>query len=305
MGEGNRKLGSISVFAAAFLWGFVGVFVRKMTEYGFTAVQMTAVRSFLTCLFLFFYLLFTDRQKLKIQIRDIWIFALMGIISILSFNVLYFYTIQIADVSIAAVLLYVWPVLVMLSSIVIFGEKFTVKKLFSAVISFLGCLVVMEIWKKGGLHALVFLTGIGSALTYATYSIFGVVALKKYHSYTILLYAFAFATVGCIPFISLPGTVQLFFADPLVLVIAVAQGILTSALPYIFYNQGLKNLETGIAAILTSSVPMISTLINAIVYRDALQPTQLIGSFLIIVSIVLIQLPYSKKENGLWKHRKG
>lgn len=298
MEEKKRKLGSVSVFAAAFLWGFVGVFVRKMTAYGFSAIQMTAVRSFITWLILFFYLFFTDRQKLKIRFKDIWLFALMGIVSILSFNVLYFYTIQIADVSIAAVLLYVWPVLVMLSSIIIFGETFTIRKFFSAVISFLGCFIVMGMWKKGGLHAVVFLTGIGSALTYATYSIFGVFALRKYHSLTILLYAFAFATIGCLPFISLSGTFQLFFVNPMVLGVAVAQGILTSALPYIFFNQGLKNLEAGIAAILTSSVPMISTIVNAIIYKEALQPTQLMGSFLIIVSIVLIQLPRKKKENN-------
>lgn len=298
MDEKNRKLGSVSVFAAAFLWGFVGVFVRKMTTYGFSAIQITAVRSFLTWLVLFLYLLFTDKQKLKIKWKDIGLLVWMGLVSILCFNVLYFYTIQIADVSIAAVLLYIWPVLVMLSSIVIFKEKFTIMKLFSALISFLGCLIVMGVWKNGAFHIVAFLTGIGSAVAYATYSIFGVFALRKYHSLTILLYAFAFATIGCLPFISLTGTIHLFMSDATVFGVAVAQGILTSALPYIFFNQGLKNLEAGIAAILTSSVPMLSTLMNAILYREALQPTQLLGSLLIILSIVMIQLRYGKMEKA-------
>lgn len=287
----NKKtIGVVSVLISAFLWGFVGVFVRKMTDYGFSAIEMTAVRSFITWLILFLYLFFTDKTKLKIEKKDLGLMILIGIVSIMCFNILYFYTIQVTNVSAAAVLLYVWPVLVVLMSIVIFHESFTANKIIAAFLSLAGCVVVMKFWENGGIGALGLITGLASALTYATYSIFCVFALRKYQSLTILMYAFAVATLGCLPFVSFPGMIGLMTHNFPILITAVCQGIFTSALPYLFYTKGLRNLETGIAAILTSSVPMISTFVNAVAYGEAITAEQLIGSAIIILSIVILKI---------------
>lgn len=285
----NKRVGTISVLISAILWGFVGVFVRCMTDYGFSAMQITAVRSFITWVILFLYLCFTDRSKLKIRIKDSYLLALIGIVSILCFNALYFYTIQITNVSVAAVLLYAWPVIVMLLSIIIFHEKCTVNKLLAAAVSFIGCFVVMGIWKNGGINGKAMVTGLASAVAYATYSIFCVFALKKYHFFTILFYAFAFATLGSLPFISIQETVGLMAGSTRVVLTALAQGVITSALPYIFFTNGLKHLETGIAAILTSCVPMVSTIVNTWVYHEKFEAEQLAGSLLIIFSIVILK----------------
>lgn len=288
--ENTKAIGVVSVLISAFLWGFVGVFVRRMTDYGFSAIEMTAVRSFITWLVLFLYLFFTDKSKLKIEKKDLGLMILIGIVSIMSFNILYFYTIQVTNVSAAAVLLYVWPVLVVLMSIVIFHEPFTVNKIIAAFLSLAGCIVVMKFWENGGIRTIGLITGLASALTYATYSIFCVFALRKYQSLTILLYAFAVAAIGCLPFVSFQNLTGLMSQNASVLLTAGCQGIFTSALPYLFYTKGLKNLETGIAAILTSSVPMISTFVNAVVYREAVTMEQLIGSAMIILSIVILKI---------------
>lgn len=44
------------------------------------------------------------------------------------------------------------------------------------------------------------MTGIGSGLGYASYSIFGTVALRKYHTFTVIFYTFVVAVVGLLPF---------------------------------------------------------------------------------------------------------
>ena len=78
--------------AAASLWGFIGLFSYILMFYGFSPVQVIAVRTIAGALFMTVFLLMRSPALLKINLRDIWMFIGTGIISVVLFNLFYLTT---------------------------------------------------------------------------------------------------------------------------------------------------------------------------------------------------------------------
>ena len=75
----------LAIMAAASLWGFIGLFSYILIFYGFSPVQVIAVRTIAGALFMTAFLLVRSPQLLKISPRDIWMFIGTGIFSVLFF----------------------------------------------------------------------------------------------------------------------------------------------------------------------------------------------------------------------------
>ena len=66
----KTKLSYIYILCAAALWGTMGIFVNKLTGFGFTSMQIVFWRAIVAAAVLVCYLLITDRSLLKIKLRD-------------------------------------------------------------------------------------------------------------------------------------------------------------------------------------------------------------------------------------------
>ena len=107
----------------------------------------------------------------------------------------------LTSLSAAAVLLYTAPMIVVLLSAVLFGEKLTRWKLAAMVLAFAGCVMTTGVFRENGaLDPGAIITGLGAGLGYALYSIFGRYALNRgYAPFTITAYTFLAAAVVLIP----------------------------------------------------------------------------------------------------------
>lgn len=114
--------------AAGSLWGTIGFYFHYLSDFGLDRFQIMLLRIGIAAIFLGIYILLTNRQLFRIDWRDLWMFAGTGICSLMFFNYCYFTCIELASVSVAAVLLYTSPMFVMVLSVILFGEKFTVRK---------------------------------------------------------------------------------------------------------------------------------------------------------------------------------
>ena len=116
------------ILIAAALWGGIGISVRYISGFGLTSIQSACVRIFVTTLCLFLYLVCTDRTKLKIHLCDLKYYFGSGILSILLNNVCYAVSVRVNSLSMAAILLYTSPFIVVVFAHFVFREKMTVKK---------------------------------------------------------------------------------------------------------------------------------------------------------------------------------
>ncbi len=286
----------LSVILAGVLWGIISFFIKALSGGGLDAMQITLVRLAVSAPLLTLAVACLDRSKLRIRPKDLWMFVGTGIISIVLFNICYFYTMIHSQASVAVVLLYTSPVFIMLLSAVLFRERITPQKLLALCMTFAGCVLVAGLSGQAELRPMILLTGLASGLFYGLYTIFGRVALQKYDSLTVTVYTFLLGLVGILPVSDAAGTFRLIVAHTGLLPWCIGIGILCTVLPYFLYTWGLARMESGKAAIIVAVEPLVGAVIGMVCYRESHDALKLLGIALILAAIVILNLPQKEKE---------
>ncbi len=279
----------LAVLAAGAAWGIISLFVRALSAAGLGSLQIAFLRLALSALIFFPFLALRDRKKLRIRLRDIWMFAGTGIVSQVCFYTLYFYATIHSQASVAVVLLYTSPVFVLLLSAALFRERITRRKLICLGMTVLGCALVSGIF--GANYRLtwqVLLAGLGSGFFYALYTIFARVALRRYDSMTITAYTFLLGALGSLPLGDPAGAAGILAASPKLLLPLLGIGVVSTVLPYGLYTWGLQRMDSGRAAILAAVEPLVGAVLGMAAYGESRAPAKLAGILLILAAILLL-----------------
>ena len=302
MSKDKKKInyGPILIILAACFWGSMGIFVRKLTTYGFTSIQIVAIRVTLAALIFGLFLLIKDRAGFKISPKDIPLFLGLGLGSILFFTICYFAAITIMPLSTAAILLYTSPFWIMLMSVLFFREKLNAVKILALIMAFGGCVLVSGISGEG-ITIVGLLLGLGSGIGYGLYSILGTIALKRYSPYTVTTYTFIIAAVGswfiCRPkdmftkFVAAPSLAWLIF-------FCFLTALITAVIPFLFYTLGLHMVEASKAGILATVEPMVATIIGIVFFSEQLTIFSGLGILLILVAVIILNLKKKDSKDG-------
>lgn len=291
----KTALSVIMILLAASGWGLIGVFSRPLSTAGLNSIQMTFIRSIIVIIGIGLLLLIKDRTLFHIKLKDCWLFLGTGIISIVFFNVCYFSTIEMTTLATASILLYTAPCFVMLMSALFFKEQITLQKLAALAFAFLGCMLVSG-FAGGDISLTALIIGIGSGLGYASYSIFGKIALQKYHTFTVIFYTFLVSSICLLPFAGPSGVILTFTADTRTLFLALGLGIVSTVMPYICYTTGLKHVEAGKASVLAFAEPMVATIAGILIFHEQLHLKNALGIGLIFGAIVLLNIPLHRRK---------
>ena len=288
--EKKRSWGPLLIILAGCFWGSMGIFVRRLTVYGFTSVQVVAIRITLAALFFSVLLLVKDRSGFRIALRDLPLFLGLGFGSILFFTVCYFTAITMMPLSTAAILLYTSPIWIVLMSMLFFREKLNRIKLLALALAFAGCVLVSGI-SGDGITLTGLLIGLGAGLGYGLYSILGTIALRKYSPYTVTAYTFLFAAAGSW-FVCAPADMAGKFAAapslPFLLFFCVLTALVTCVIPFLAYTLGLRTVEASRAGILATVEPLVATLVGILVFSESLTLPSALGILLILSAVVLL-----------------
>lgn len=259
-----KRLAPLCILLAGVLWGSMGIFVRVLNGEGLFSMEIVVLRAIVTALSLLMFLLVFHRELLKIKWKDLWVFVGSGLGSILFFNLCYFRAITLTSLSVAALLLYTAPAIVMVLSFFLFKERFTRRKAAALIMTFLGCTLVTGVFcERTAVTGEGILAGLGAGLGYALYSVFSRYAIEKgYHSLTITFYTFLTAAIG---------------------------SLFCTVIPYLLYTSGLKYVENSKASIIASVEPVAATLIGIIMFREKISPMGTAGIVLVLGAVVLCE----------------
>ena len=312
----------LSIISGACLWGLIALFFKFLSACGFSPLQVVTLRVLVAALLMTAIILKIDPSLLKIRWRDSWLFIGTGLLSLVFFNYCYFRAIDGSSISIAVLLLYTAPVFVMLLSLILFGEKFTGRKMLALLATFCGCGLITgifasklaltaeafafglasgfgyalySIFGKLALTAEAFAFGLASGFGYALYSIFGKLALRRYSTLTITAYTFYFATLGALP---LADPQQLFtlLADWRAAAGALAIALICTVAPYLLYTRGLQDVDAGQASILATLEPLVAAAVGIFVFGEEVTAAKILGMALILASIFILNTSKSAQQ---------
>lgn len=287
----NGRIASALVIAAGSFWGVMGLFVRVLSDIGFSMFQITALRlvigTIMLCVLVFLY----DRRLYKIEIKDLPIFIGMGVLSALMMSWFYFAAILRISLSAAAILLYTAPIWVLTASVIFYGERLTAKKTAALICAFGGCVCVSGL-SVSNISISGILCGLGAGFSYSLYSIIGKYALKKYQPLTVTVYSFIAAGIGSVFLADIPETINIIAGnfDTSMFFYIIGIGFITVVVPYLSYTMGLKYISAGKAAIMASVEPMVATISGIFVYGEMPNVIGFAGILLIILSIILLNI---------------
>lgn len=277
------------VLIAASLWGTMGAWVHIFDFLGYTQYHLAAFRSIVTAILLLGYLAIFKREELRVKLYDLPIFFAGAIISVVIFNCVYFTSIKLGTMSLAATLLYTSPIFVMIFSAIIFKEKITLKKVIALTVSVGGCVLVSGVFNSSvNLPAII--TGIAAGLTYGLYSIFSKLALRKYSPITYTAYTALIAAVILIFISDFGKACATISTDWLSVPLIILFSAVTNIIPYLLFNKSLQYLEAGKVSIIATVEPVVASIIGLIFFNEKLTLISVLGIVLVLSGSFILNI---------------
>ena len=286
----DKRLILLLPVLSGIMWSSGGIFTRTLHDFGFGSLSIFSTKIVLATLILFVILLIFDRESLKIDLKDIWLFIGSGILGALLVNICYNEAAVTGSLSLASLLLGMAPLFALSISAIIFKEKITSLKIVCLTTALIGCLLVSGLLEDSGLswsaNALIF--GFASAFFWALYGIFSKLAVNKgYSTTTIIFYSFLLDTIVLTPFTDWNLFANFLVSNPQTdISIALLHSLVTSIVPYFLFSFALKYVDNGEATILSDGTePIFATVWGALIYAEYPSMLNLIGMCITITAL--------------------
>ena len=280
----QRFVGRVQAALTALCFSFLGVFAKWAYDRGLSAGELLTYRFLGASLFLWLSLFLFRRKALRLPLRQIGIYALLGVFGYALMSTTYFVALQGLSVTMAVLLLYTYPFWVTLFSHVFTEQKISRGECFSLVIAALGLVLLV-----GGnievREVTAVLLGLGSAVTYALYILLSAKFQKNAHPLITSTYVITFGFLALFAFYrpSLARIVNL-TAGQLWTVIGVA--VICTVFPLTLELSALQKIRGTEFSVIMMLEPVSAALWGLAFFNETLAPTQLAGAVVIIGSLI-------------------
>lgn len=281
--------GAALVLAAAALWATFGLFAKQLYAFGYTAIEVASVRTWLGW-GLVSSLLLIRRRSIRITARDLRFFAFYGIGAFASFGFLYFATLERTSVAVAAALLYTSPAFVLIIMALTGRERLTASRIAVLFMVLAGTVLVTGAARSvvtgaAPLSLEAVALGISAGFMYAIYTIFSKHATERHDALVTLFYMFGFAAIAYAAFAP-PWASLHDIGGSWIYIAGIA--LMPTLLAYGCFMLGLKRMDAGTAAMLGSAEPAIAGLLAFLLLGETLSVDRVIGMVLIVGAAMIL-----------------
>jgi len=277
----NRIVGILLIVVSAASFGTLAIFGRYAYENGIDTFTLLFLRFIFAALFMF--ALLASRHEAFPRGKPLLQLIGMGALGYVGQSFAYLSAIKYASAGLVALLLYLYPVFVAILSAIFLREKFKAMKILALVLATLGAAFTAT--PEGGTWSGI-LFAISAAMIYSVYIIVGTGVLKQVSA--VQSSAVIFASAGIVYGIltafngaNLPQTIAGWGAMSGIIFIA-------TIIPVVTFLAGLKRIGPTNASMLSTFEPIVTVMLAAILFNEALHPVMLIGGGLILVSVIIL-----------------
>lgn len=290
--KSSSSAGYLLVLVAAGFWATLGLFYKTlMGAYGFSPLAVVFWRCGIASLALFLALARRGERTLRVSGRDWPFFLLFGLIGVAAFFYVYIYSISLAGMGVAAVLMYTAPAWVALFSAAFLGERMNRRKACALALAVAGAALVGKVYHLAGarLNLAGLATGLGAGIGYACYILFSKTAAQRgYSPWATLAYALGLGALFLLPLQDL-RELQRAIANPAIVAWLLAVGLVPTLGGGLAFNAALQSIPASNASILATLEPVIATLLGSAAFGERLGAWQIAGGLLIGSAVALLR----------------
>ena len=290
---GDTLKGYLFALISALTYGMIPLFMIPLKKWGFFSVDTALFYRFLIAAILILgYLVFYQKESVKINLKEGIIFSILGLFYALSAEFL-FIAYDFLSPGIASTIFFIYPIMVALILGIFFKEKITLATTISLVIVVVGVglLSIKDNFEINYIGLFISLLG---ALMYALYMIIVNKTKINTSGVKVSFYSMVFASLFflvktlvlgnsvVIPSLEI-GTHLALFA------------LITTALSVVSLVYAIKFIGSTPTAIMGAVEPVVAVMISVGLFGEALT-FSLIAGVIIIISGVLIDVVFNKKK---------
>lgn len=295
--EPSQLIPYLLIMGAAILWASAGTTSKFLFSKGMSPYTLAQYRVTFSSIIMFLYLLFFSRDTLRINRRDLPYLIVLGAFGMGGVQVTYLVAISKIKVAMAILLQYLAPFFVATYSWLFLQESMDRWKVLSMLLAFAGCFLVVEAYTVSffTLNIEGVAAGLFSAGFFTFYSLLGERVMGGYTPWTVLFYALFFSAVLFNVFMPI-GDIMAWKAELQWCLSVVYIIVCGTVLPFGFYYMGIEHLRSTRASIVATLEPISAGFLSFIFLGETLTPWQILGGFLVVVAIGVIQ---SRREIDL------
>jgi drug/metabolite transporter (DMT)-like permease len=202
----------------------------------------------------------------------------------------YFFAIDRLQIGVALTIQYLGPLLILLWLAIVHKRRLGNGLWGAALLSALGCFLVVRAYDVGALDALGIAAAFGAAVTFAFYLVATEQLGRRYEPTTTLVYAFGFAMalwlvaqpVWSFPFSHFDSTDNVLYG--------LGVAVIGTLVPFVLMVSAVRHIPASRAAIVATLEPVLAAVFAWVIHDEALSPAQIAGGLLVVAAVIWVQL---------------
>ncbi len=296
----NRTKGIALAIITAVMWGIMGMFVRDLSQYRFTNLEISFFRCALAGGAYFVFLTFINPSALKIDFKGVIICLLYGAVAYSISFVSYSVAVSKIPVGVATVLMFMSPIWVAILGRFMFREKLKKNKLVTIFICLIGAVLVADFVGSGEvrLNGIGILAGIINGVGVALQILLPKYFAKDYERDTLLVYGFLGAALVLLFGIDFCAISSHMGSTPLIPLIwnLFGIGILCTMVANVACVKSTQYVEATTTSILSALEVVVGTLVGFVVFHEHLTWLQMLGAVIIVIGAIGSEIYHPKSE---------
>ncbi|MFQ5330150.1 MAG: DMT family transporter [Thermodesulfobacteriota bacterium] len=283
------KSGYFLVMVAALGFSFKSILVKAAYGYGVEPMTLMLMRIFIAFPpYIITLLLIEGRGAFAVSVRELCLYAFMGIGGIGCAMLFSFYSLELIDASLATLVVFTYPAMTVLLLLLFSGERATTTKIVSLVVTFMGLIMVVRVDRVDFLdiNGKGILLGLVSAFAFALYNAISARAVKSVSPVRLISYCMFFF----VAFFGLLFGNRPYPDAPEVWGLAALLGLFTGYIPFLCFLYGIRRIGAGRAVIVGSLGPLFTVIWAFLLLGERLDTIQMGGMVVAIVGVMALRM---------------
>jgi DME family drug/metabolite transporter len=234
------------------------------------------------------------REPLPSSLRD-WIgIIIFGVFGVALLEGSFVLAVKHGGAALASILLYSAPIWVNLASLIFFKETIPKRRWLALAVTLTGVVGLCTLGGTVAFSPVALTWGLLAGISYAGFYISGKIFFTRLSPVTVYMIAFPVASLVLLPITAastdqtiLQVVTRIFDYSSITLAACLFVGIIATYLPYLLYGAGLRLVDAGRAAIITTVEPVVAVVVASLALGESFTALGYFFSLLVLAGVAL------------------
>lgn len=274
---------------SAILFGTAGLFIKFAYKTGLDSMELLTFQYILAVTIMFVVAIIKDKRSLKVSKKELFNLFILGIIGNTFMTVFYYIAFEYLPVAMVTMLLYTYPIMVFIYSIIFDKTKVTKRSIGILSIAFFGSVLVLNVFSSDFNYSIkgIFI-GLLCAVFYSFMNIYSEKKLKDVPALTINTYSTFFSLLVLLIYVNPSTLVKVHLSLNSIFYIAVL-AIVSEIIPLTLLYLSIKFIGSVKVSII-GNLEIPTAMFTAFLFlNEKISVIQLLGAGMVICAIILLE----------------